>query len=52
MRAEPQTGTEAVAAVAAGAASVSGIVAGCLEKVRELDAAIGAFRVINEDAVR
>jgi Asp-tRNA(Asn)/Glu-tRNA(Gln) amidotransferase A subunit family amidase len=52
MSAEPQTGTEAVAAVATGAASVSGVVAGCLEKVRELDAAIGAFRVINEDAVR
>jgi Asp-tRNA(Asn)/Glu-tRNA(Gln) amidotransferase A subunit family amidase len=52
MTAEPQTGTEAVAAVATGAASVSGIVAGCLERVRELDATIGAFRVINEDAVR
>jgi Asp-tRNA(Asn)/Glu-tRNA(Gln) amidotransferase A subunit family amidase len=52
MTAEPQTGTEAVAAVATGAASVSGIVAGCLEQVRELDATIGAFRVINEDAVR
>ena len=52
MSAEPQTGTEAVAAVAARAASVSDIVAGCLEKVRELDATIGAFRVINEDAAR
>ncbi len=52
MSAEPQTGTEAVAAVATRAASVSDIVAGCLEKVRELDATIGAFRVINEDAAR
>src|SRR5260370_896980 len=50
MSAEPQTGTEAVAAVATRAASVSDIVAGCLEKVRELDATIGAFRVMNEDA--
>ncbi len=48
----PQTGTEAIAAVATGAASVSDIVAGCLEKVRELDATIGAFRIINADAVR
>ena len=52
MTAGPQTGTEAVAAVATGAASVSDIVAGCLEKVRELDPTIGAFRVINADAVR
>jgi Asp-tRNA(Asn)/Glu-tRNA(Gln) amidotransferase A subunit family amidase len=52
MSAEPQTGTEAIAAVATGAASVSDIVAGCLEKVHELDATIGAFRVINADAVR
>ncbi len=52
MSAGPQTGTEAIAAVATGAASVSDIVAGCLEKVRELDGSIGAFRVINADAVR
>jgi Asp-tRNA(Asn)/Glu-tRNA(Gln) amidotransferase A subunit family amidase len=52
MSAEPQPGTEAIAAVATGATSVSDIVAGCLEKVRELDATIGAFRVINADAVR
>jgi Asp-tRNA(Asn)/Glu-tRNA(Gln) amidotransferase A subunit family amidase len=52
MSARPQTGTEAVTAVATAAASVSDIVAGCLEKVRELDATIGAFRIINADAVR
>jgi Asp-tRNA(Asn)/Glu-tRNA(Gln) amidotransferase A subunit family amidase len=52
MSAEPQTGTAAITAVATGAASVSDIVAGCLDKVRERDATIGAFRVINADAVR
>ena len=52
MNAPPQTGTEAIAAVATSAASVSDVAAGCLEKVRELDGAIGAFRVIDGDAVR
>ena len=52
VNAPPQTGTEAIAAVATSAASVSDVVAGCLEKVRELDGAIGAFRVIDGDAVR
>lgn len=48
----PQTGTEAIAAVATSTASVSEVVAGSLEKVRELDGAIGAFRVVDADAVR
>ena len=52
MNAPPQTGTEAIAAVATSAASVSDVAAGCLETVRELDGAIGAFRVIDGDAVR
>ena len=52
MSAGPQTGTEAIAAAATGLASVSDIVSGCLDQVRELDATIGAFRVINADAVR
>jgi Asp-tRNA(Asn)/Glu-tRNA(Gln) amidotransferase A subunit family amidase len=52
VNAPPQTGAEAIAAVATSAASVSDVAAGCLEKVRELDGAIGAFRVIDGDAVR
>jgi Asp-tRNA(Asn)/Glu-tRNA(Gln) amidotransferase A subunit family amidase len=48
----PQTGTEAIAAVATSATSVSEVAAGCLEKVAELDGSIGAFRVIDADAVR
>ena len=52
MNAPPQTGTEAIAAIATSAASVSDVAAGCLETVRELDGAIGAFRVIDGDAVR
>jgi Asp-tRNA(Asn)/Glu-tRNA(Gln) amidotransferase A subunit family amidase len=48
----PRTATSAVAAVAAGAISVSDIAAGCLETVRELDPSIGAFRVIDAAAVR
>jgi len=49
---QPQTGTEAIAAVAAGEASVSDVAARCLARVAELDPAIGAFRVIDEHAVR
>jgi len=52
VNAPPQTGTGAIAAVATSAAAVSDVAAGCLEKVRELDGAIGAFRVIDGDAVR
>jgi Asp-tRNA(Asn)/Glu-tRNA(Gln) amidotransferase A subunit family amidase len=52
VNAPPQTGTEAIAAVATSAASVSDVAAGCLEKVGELDGAIGAFRVVDGDAVR
>ena len=52
MNAPPQTGTEAIAAVATSAASVSDVAARCLETVRELDRTIGAFRVIDGDAVR
>jgi Asp-tRNA(Asn)/Glu-tRNA(Gln) amidotransferase A subunit family amidase len=43
------TGTEAVAAVATGAASASDVVTGCLGQAAELDAAIGAFRFLDED---
>jgi len=46
------TGTGAIAAVSAGAASVSDVAAGCLARVAELDPEIGAFRVIDEHAVR
>ena len=46
------TGTEAVAAVSAGTASVSDVAARCLAQVADLDPAIGAFRVINDQAVR
>jgi Asp-tRNA(Asn)/Glu-tRNA(Gln) amidotransferase A subunit family amidase len=45
------TGTEAIAAVSAGAASVSEVAARCLARVADLDPAIGAFRVIDEHAV-
>jgi Asp-tRNA(Asn)/Glu-tRNA(Gln) amidotransferase A subunit family amidase len=48
----PQSGTEAIAAVSAGAASVSDVAGRCLARVAELDPGIGAFRVIDEDAVR
>jgi Asp-tRNA(Asn)/Glu-tRNA(Gln) amidotransferase A subunit family amidase len=50
-RAQP-TGVEAITAVATGGASVSGVVAGCLDRVHELEPAIGAFRAIDEEAVR
>jgi Asp-tRNA(Asn)/Glu-tRNA(Gln) amidotransferase A subunit family amidase len=46
------TGAEAIAAVAAGAASVSDVVESCLARVAELDGAIGAFRVVDEQGVR
>lgn len=46
------TGTEAIAAVAAGAAPVSEVVEGCLSRVAELDPAIGAFRVVDEQGAR
>ena len=52
MSAGPRSGTEAIAAVATGACSVSDVVTDCLEKVRELDGSIGAFRVIDSEAVR
>ena len=45
-------GTEAIAAVAAGALSVSDVVEGCLGRVAELDPAIGAFRLVDEYGVR
>ena len=46
------TGTEAIAAVAAGAAPVSEVVEGCLSRVAELDPAIGAFRAVDEQGAR
>jgi len=49
---QPQSGTEAIAAVSAGAASVSDVAERCLSRVAELDPTIGAFRVIDEHAVR
>ena len=52
MSAGRRSGAEAIAAVATGACSVTDVVTGCLEKVRELDAAIGAFRILDEEAVR
>lgn len=52
MSAGPHTGTEAIAAIATGESTVSEVVGGCLEKVHELDASIGAFRVIDEEAAR
>jgi Asp-tRNA(Asn)/Glu-tRNA(Gln) amidotransferase A subunit family amidase len=48
---QPMTGTEAIAAVSAGAASVSDVAQRCLDRVAELDATVGAFRVIDEHAV-
>jgi Asp-tRNA(Asn)/Glu-tRNA(Gln) amidotransferase A subunit family amidase len=44
-------GTESIAAVSAGAASVSDVARRCLARVAELDPSIGAFRVIDEHAV-
>ena len=49
---QPQTAAEAIAAVSAGAASVSDVAGRCLARVAELDPGIGAFRVIDEHAVR
>jgi Asp-tRNA(Asn)/Glu-tRNA(Gln) amidotransferase A subunit family amidase len=46
------TGTEAVVTVATGAASVSDVVDGCLGQAAELDAAIGAFRFLDEEGAR
>ena len=46
------TGAEAIGAVAAGAVSVSDVVEGCLARVAELDAALGAFRVVDEQGAR
>jgi Asp-tRNA(Asn)/Glu-tRNA(Gln) amidotransferase A subunit family amidase len=46
------TGTEAVAAVATGAASVSDVVAGCLGQAADLDSAIGAFRFLDGEGAR
>jgi Asp-tRNA(Asn)/Glu-tRNA(Gln) amidotransferase A subunit family amidase len=48
MSGDAQTGTEAIAAVATGAAPVSDIVAACLARVAELDGGIGAFRIVDE----
>ena len=45
-------GTEAIAAVAAGALSVSDVVEACLGRVAELDPAIGAFRLVDEHGAR
>src|SRR5580693_4241043 len=52
MSGDAQTGTEAIAAVATGAASVSDVVAACLARVAELDAGIGAFRIVDEQGAR
>lgn len=49
---QAMTGVESIAAVSAGAASVSDVAGQCLARVAELDPAIGAFRVIDDDAVR
>jgi Asp-tRNA(Asn)/Glu-tRNA(Gln) amidotransferase A subunit family amidase len=46
------TGAEAIDAVATGAASVSDVVESCLGRVAELDGAIGAFRVVDEQGAR
>jgi Asp-tRNA(Asn)/Glu-tRNA(Gln) amidotransferase A subunit family amidase len=46
------TGTDAVAAVATGAASVSDVVDGCFGQAAELEAAIGAFRFLDEEGAR
>ena len=48
---QSQTGAEAIAAVSAGAASVSDVAGRCLARVAELDPTIGAFRVIDENAL-
>ncbi len=52
MSGDAQTGTEAIAAVATGAASVSDVVAACLAQVAELDGGIGAFRIVDEQGAR
>ena len=52
MNAVALSGSAAITAVATGASSVSEVVAGCLEKVRELDGSIRAFRIIDEQMVR
>ena len=46
------TGAEAIGAVVAGAVSVSDVVEDCLGRVAELDAALGAFRIVNEQGAR
>jgi Asp-tRNA(Asn)/Glu-tRNA(Gln) amidotransferase A subunit family amidase len=46
------TGAEAIGAVATGTASVSDVVDSCLGRVAELDGAIGAFRVVDEQGAR
>ena len=43
------TASEAIAAVATGAATVSEVAARALERVRELDGSIGAFRIVDEE---
>jgi Asp-tRNA(Asn)/Glu-tRNA(Gln) amidotransferase A subunit family amidase len=48
----PLTGTEAIAAVATGAASVSDVVEDCLGQVGKLDASVGAFRLIDDERAR
>ena len=52
MSGRPLTGTEAIAAVAVGAVSVTEVVEACLGRVAELDPAIGAFRVVDEQGAR
>jgi Asp-tRNA(Asn)/Glu-tRNA(Gln) amidotransferase A subunit family amidase len=52
MSGDAQTGTEAIAAVATGAAAVSDVVAACLARVAELDGGIGAFRIVDEQGAR
>ncbi len=46
------SGSESLAAVATGERSVSEIVGGLLERVRQLDGEIGAFRICDADAVQ
>lgn len=52
MSAAVPTGVQAVTAVATGAASVSDVVDACLRQAAELDAAIGAFRFLDEEGAR
>lgn len=47
----PASASETVAAVATGALTVSDAVGACLATVREIDGAIGAFRVLDEGLV-